>query len=234
MSITDVFDKSHFKDENPYDFTPKEMEHIRKKDFDSSTVEKIKDKHDEKFVEDMESEFAADIVASKEREKEGREQKRQDDVKNMLDLSPGLTSYRANLAEWGMYLMMQLGMGHNWEYHCVPTKKGRIPVYEKSLDVEEGILFVLRSPDKKTYAKGMKVSYMVEVDTVAVQSLVQEVENTYDDKRGRLERDAGSNRNRRGVSSTAVKDDSRGKTSGKDKDTGDAGPRSKGKGKKAL
>jgi hypothetical protein len=95
-------------------------------------------------------------------------------------------SYRANLAEWGMWLLMQKDFPSRFEYHCIPTKDGDLNIYGKNFFTKEGILFVLKAPNGKVFIKAVQCSYMPKVDVNAVGLLSVEVENTVDSLKGLL------------------------------------------------
>ncbi len=95
-------------------------------------------------------------------------------------------SYRANLAEWGMYLLMQKDFPIGFEYHCIPTKDGSLNIYGKHFFTQEGILFVLKAPNGKVFIKAVMCCYQSEIDVNAVGLLSVEMENTVDSLKGLL------------------------------------------------
>lgn len=140
----------------------------------------------EKYLLEVDKPTGPEYVAQEETKKLKEAKDQKDEIANYLDMSHGFSSYRANLAEWGMWTLMQKDFPPGFEYHCIPTKSGPLNIYGKNFTAKDGILFVLKAPSGKVYAKAVTCSYMPEVDVKAVGLLAVEVENTVDSLKGIL------------------------------------------------
>lgn len=180
-------DKFKYENEN---FTPEEMKELERKNFDPRIEKEIQDKKDLEFMETMEDDDrATKYIESVETLKMQRAQDLKDEAANYVDMAKGgsYNSYKVNLAEWGMWLLMQKRFPKGYEYHCIPTKPGNLDIYGRNFDTKDGVLFVLKDKQGKIYIKAMGISLNTEVDVGAVQLLAVEVENTIDYIEGNLE-----------------------------------------------
>lgn len=141
------------------------------------------------FLDKMESEQSATAHIKEtedEKLKKGKEVK--EEVMDFLDFNrKSYSSYRVNLSEWGMYQLMSMDLPFGWHYHCIPTKTDKLDIYGKSFDTKEGIVFVLRSPDKKVYVRAMRCTYEVPLDLRAMTNMLLSVENTVENYGKELE-----------------------------------------------
>jgi hypothetical protein len=139
-------------------------------------------KEDESYLEEVDKDTGPITVALEEEANIKKEKKQKEEEMNYLDgLKKDPRSYRINLAEAGMYGLTDIDWPLFWEYHCIPTEQGKtIRVYEKDIQTKDGILFVLRAPNKITYLKGMSCSYDIPVDLKGVEEMLVVVEDTLD------------------------------------------------------
>ena len=184
-----AFKDDKFKYENE-DFTPEELKDLERKDFNPKLLEDIQEKKDEDFVEVMEDdERATAYVEGVEKAKISKAKDLRDEAANYVDLGRkgSFASYRINLAEWGMWTLMQKGFPKGYEYHCIPTKEGSLDIYGKNFKTRDGIIFVLKDKEGKVYIRAMGISLNTEIDVSNIQLMAVEVENTIDAIEGRLE-----------------------------------------------
>lgn len=184
-----AFKDDKFKYESE-DFTPEEMKELERKGFDPEVAKKIQEEKDLKFMETMEDDSrAADYVESVETLKMKRAQKLKEEVADYVDMAKGgsYSSYKVNLAEWGMWLLMQKNFPKGYEYHCIPTKPGDLNIYGRNFETKDGVLFVLKDKQGRVYIKAMGISLDTMADVTSVQLLAVEVENTIDAIEGTLE-----------------------------------------------
>lgn len=184
-----AFKDDTFKYENE-DFTPEELKDLERKDFDPKLLKNIQEKKDKDFVEVMEDDDrGAAYVEGVERGKISKAKDLKDEAANYVDMGKGgsFSSYRANLAEWGMWILMHKNLPKGYEYHCIPTKEGSLDIYGKNFKTKDGIIFVLKDLDGKVYIRAMGISLDTEVDVSNVQLMAVEVENTIDSIEGKLE-----------------------------------------------
>lgn len=173
---------------------------LKQKDFRNS-LEELKEKSGQKavdaeiakkqnsFLENMEDDDkATNYIRDTEEAKLLKARKQKEEAMNYVDIMRGSpSSYRVNLAEWGMWKLMSIDWPLGWEYHCVPSTLGSMNIYGKRFDTKEGILFVIRSPAKQVYIKAMSCSYKPEIDIPATTNMVIIAENTLDSYEGKLE-----------------------------------------------
>lgn len=184
------FEGKEFSVENVHGLDPKQVEDIK------STPGHSRDKKFEQEIEHKQEEFmqamegsedtGRDYVEHEEKEKISRHVKQKEEVMNYLDMSADFASYRANIAEYGMWLMMSKFFPVGYEYHCVPSKEGTMNIYGKTFDTQSGIIFVLKEPKGKVYIQAMKCYYDPTIDVPAIQLMAVNVENTVDMLEGNL------------------------------------------------
>jgi len=143
-----------------------------------------------KFVETMEDDAKAlSHVTMTETAKQAALAKQQEQTLDQLDsFKHSYSAYRANLAEWGMWKLMNIEWPIGWEYHCVPTTSGTQNIYGKNFNTKEGIIFVVKDPRGKVYIRAMLCHYDPEIDSRAVTNYVIQAENTLDTVKGVIER----------------------------------------------
>jgi len=167
----------------------KEIANIKKNLGDTNAEKAIKNLQEERqtdFLDKMESEESGTAYVKKT--EEAKLKQAFDQKLAAMDYLSGLphVSYRTNLAEWGMWKLMNIDWPVGWEYHCIPTKQGEMNVYGKRFDTQDGILFVLKSPKGTVFMKAVSCNYDPEIDTHALTQLSVECENTLDSFRGSL------------------------------------------------
>lgn len=183
-------ENKHFKYDNEYDLNPDEVETLKKTPSHSKDrmVKDIMAGKDEDFLAKMDTEESGrQYVAEKEEAKKQKQVDQTLEIADRLDMSKkSFSSYRVNVAEYGMWLLIKKDFPAGYEYHCIPTKPGHLDVYGKSMETKEGILFVLKDKSGKVYAHGMRLSYKPLVDEKAVRLMATNVENTVDALEHRL------------------------------------------------
>jgi len=181
-------DKFKYEHDN---FTPDEVKDLEGHGYDASLAKEIQDKKDLEFVETMEDDIkATKYVADKETDKIKKAQDLKEEAANYVDMAKGgsYNSYKCNLAEWGMYLLMQKRFKPRYDYHVVPTKPGSLDIFGKNFKTKDGVIFVLRDMQTgSVFVKAIGISTDTMVDVSAVQLMCVEVENTVDACEGSLE-----------------------------------------------
>lgn len=125
------------------------------------------------------------FVAEYEEEKKKKEQKEVDDAKGGLE-GTGRAEYKTRLAIYGAKKLEQLGFPEGWEYYCISTYGNSLMIFGTSYKTQDGILMILRSPKKKVYTRGIKVTGWPDYDVNAIDVLVMQAENTLDSEKGLL------------------------------------------------
>jgi hypothetical protein len=156
------------------------------KKFGTRTRKQVEADEGEKDLIETDKDTGPEYVAKQETQKLKDAKELKAEATDYVDMAPGASSYRANLAEWGMWLLMQKEIPTTFEYHCIPTKEGSMNVYGRVFQTHDGILFVLKAPNGKVFAKAMRVCMTPEIDVNAVGLLAVELENTYDSLKGLL------------------------------------------------
>lgn len=192
-----AFQKDIFQTENDRELNTDEAKDVA--DTESVETKKkilsgIQSKNDEKFLKAMENEdtgrqYVADVETDKLQKAYEQKQEAMDFMEQGRRI--GNASYRTNLAEWGMFNLMNKWIPKEFFFTCIPTSKGTVNIKGRTFNSEEGIVFILEDEKGNIYAKAMRASYDVEVDAKAASLLALEVENTVDYLRGRL--DTGEN-----------------------------------------
>jgi len=178
------FKEKKFRNENEHNLPDHVVEDIRDTPELKNKKKKLNDalkKDGEDFVNIMEDDDkASKYVEDTEREKLVRSYQQGEEAKSILD---GMTqsSYRANIAEYGMWILVNKYFPKHYQYHCVPTKKGDLNIYGKNFDTKEGLIFVLKDMTTgNVYIKAMLCVYDPDIDIKGVHLMAVEVENTVD------------------------------------------------------
>ena len=187
-----VFKEDIFKYDNTMEFNPEEVNYVARQNTKrdkNKALKEIQEQKDIEFIETMEKDddVTDKYIADTEQAKLKKTHEQREEMANALDMLTGKSSYRVNIAEYGMYVLMHSGFSSRYEYHCVPTKKGQINVYGKSIDVEDGLLFVLKDTKTgKVYTSGMLCSYDAQIDLYGIHVMATNVENRVDSLDGTL------------------------------------------------
>lgn len=126
------------------------------------------------------------FVADYETEKIKSKKKKKDAIASSLESKRARVSYRTQLAEYGLMLLIGADFPDGWEYYTLPTDGTRVNIFGKSFETKEGIQVIVKSPKGEVFMRGIFTTGDPMLDMNAIETLVVQAENTVDAERGLL------------------------------------------------
>ena len=95
-------------------------------------------------------------------------------------------TYSKSLADYGNMVLANGDVDEAYEWDFIPTDGSDIHIYGKRFKSQEGVVCVLKSPNGKVYVRAIRTSYDSPVDTGAIKTICDQLDNTIDEEKGLL------------------------------------------------
>lgn len=148
---------------------------------------KVLEAGESKFYFDQVEKVGPQFVEQWEGDIIKKDKRRHDEILNAFEMKHRFQIYNTMLAEYGQRLLRRLEWPAKWRFDVIPTiYKVVLRIYGRQYKGQDGVLFVLKSPEGKIFIRGIKSCRISQIDIHAIETLAEQAENTLDHWKGIL------------------------------------------------